>query len=155
MISANSIVYKSETDGRMSSVEAGDLVVGDTIITFSDLGGTAPEKTVSEIERIEEHTVSSYYNIGTASFPEGTPLWIYDWRKWVNVEDLEPEMVKNNGMLLPMAKVEEERSFLYLKTTPAWYNVHHKYDNDVTLETGEQITVPGEMMSIVSGNYKE
>ena len=155
MISANSIVYKIETDDSHSRVEAGELVVGDTIKTFSDLSDLRAGTTVSEIERIEEHTASSYYNIGTASFPEGTPLWIYDWRKWVNVEDLEPEMVKKNNQLLPIVRIEEERTFLYLKTTPAWYNIHHKYDHDVTLETGEQFTVPGEMLSIVSGNYKE
>ena len=155
MISANSTVCKIETDDSHSNVEAGELVVGDTIRTFSDLSDSRAGTTFSEIERIEEHTVSSYYKIGSGSFPEGTPIWIYDWRKWVNVEDLEPQMVKKNNQLVPIVRVEEERTFLYIKTTPGWYNVNHKYDYQVTLESGEEYTIPAELLTIVSGNYKE
>ena len=73
----------------------------------------------------------------------------------VNVEDLEPQMVKKNNQLVPIVRVEEERAFLYIKTTPGWYNVTHKYDYQVTLESGEEYPVAAELLTIVSGNYKE
>lgn len=160
MIFANTIVHVKSSNGQITNCFAGDLVVGDRIVTLADLNDKDNGYAESEVERIEQVTVPKYYKVGTLAVAEGTPLWAYDWRDWVNVEDLEPEMILANGRPTVRTEVEEEGTFLYIKTTPGWYTAIHDHFEAMEMhdEEGnriEDVILNLKSIKIINGNHRE
>lgn len=160
MIFANTSVHVKSSNGQITKCFAGDLVVGDRIVTLADLNNKDVGYAESEVERIDQVTVPKYYKLGTLPVAEGTPLWAYDWRDWVNVANLEPQMILANGQSVMPTEVEEEGTFLYIKTTPGWYTAIYDHFEAVEMhdQEGNRIedsTINVLSMAIINGNHRE